>query len=471
MAQLYAHLIDREMVWEFTDLVRGHLKHSMPDRVLASAAPPSTVSPSQNSPLEWLRKQWSEDATDERTMFALVELFTTLALWWWRNTRDCRKQTMECMTAAGECASALLALDATHLMTRPCLRWIMVKRIVKDDVKMLFYDQTSPQSCGANGFVDGFIFQGTVFPSAMLPVYNAPLHGFIPHWKPKPLAPGNDFAPVAGMALQAAEQLGDVELQTGCLKEMLYRGVQPPETVLSRLYEIWRANGNAEMFTVGLYRALVAQTPLSREELHRDLLHELGTGGRLVINARLHVLAALAPDMEQRLVYRDMARATDPNYVATSRERPRGMIPYNDYFPGAYERGTYDMMPRNSGTTYGPEDVTFRTVRQPSYFGFSQPPPPPPTSPPSLHPSQDMLGPSRKASKPASISPGQPHSERTGKMVANINPNRREARTPGSNTLDRSATVEDYLASPDSDDETPKVARPDVEWNGMIDHS
>ena len=110
-------------------------------------------------------------------------------------------------------------------------------------------------------------------------------------------------------------------------------------------------------------------------------------------------------------------------------------------------------------------------------------------------------------------------------MVANINPNRREARTPGSNILDqlglerplvgrgknndlkgrpgehsartavadlepkagdakdimfesfigrpprRSATVEDYLASSDSDDETPKVARPDVQWNGMIDHS
>ena len=463
MAQLYAHLIDREMVWEFTDLVRGHLKHSMPDRVLASAAPPSTVSPSQNSPLEWLRKQWSEDATDERTMFALVELFTTLALWWWRNTRDCRKQTMECMTAAGECASALLALDATHLMTRPCLRWIMVKRIIKDDVKMLFYDQTSPQSCGANGFVDGFIFQGTVFPSAMLPVYNAPLHGFIPHWKPKPLAPGNDFAPVAGMALQAAEQLGDVELQTGCLKEMLYRGVQPPETVLSRLYGIWKANGNAEMFTVGLYRALVAQTPLSREELHRDLLQELSTGGRLVINTRLHILAALAPNPEQRLIYRDLARATDPNYVATSHDRLRDTIPNNDYFSGGYQRGTYDMMSRNWGETHGPGDITVHTLHRPSYFESPAPPPPPVASPPSHHPSQDI----KKGSTLTPISPGQLHSKKSGKAVAKSNPDRREARPS-----ERSATVEDYLTPSDLDEQTPRVARPDVQgWNGMIDHS
>ena len=295
MAQLYAHLIDRGMAWEFTDLVRGHLKHSLPDRVLASAALPSPVSPSQDSPLGWLRKRWSEDGTDERTMFALLELFTTLALRWWRKSLGRGKQTTECMTAAGECASALLALDATHLMTRPCLRWIMAKRIIQDDVKMLFYDQTFPQSCGATRSGDGFVFQGTVFPSAMLPVYDARLQGFIPPWKPRPLAPGNDFGPVAEMALQAAEQLGDVELQTGCLKEMLYRGVQPPETVLSRLYGIWKANGNAEMFTVGLFRALVAQTPLSREQLHRDLLHELGTGDRPVINARLSYSCGACP--------------------------------------------------------------------------------------------------------------------------------------------------------------------------------
>ena len=128
-----------------------------------------------------------------------------------------------------------------------------------------------------------------------------------------------------------------------------------------------------------------------------------------------------------------MARAADPDYVATTRDRPRDMIPDNDYVPEAYKRGTFDMMPRNRVEAYVPEDVTIGTLRQPSYFGFPSPSPPPPTSPPSLRPPQDMLDPLKKVGKPAPMSPGQPHSERTGKMVARINPERREARN---NTLD-----------------------------------
>ncbi|KAL2150449.1 hypothetical protein VTH82DRAFT_7012 [Thermothelomyces myriococcoides] len=311
---LSRHLLDKGMVWEFRDIIHGELDSFGPEQVLSIVAPfmqpPLHNSTKQNS-LEHLRKLWTEGAEDEPTLFALLDTFTTAALQRRRVVRSASKLgkervdsvMVECMDAADECASALLAIDDAHLMARPCLRWLMAKRMIKDNDELLFFDQLSP------GLPDRFNFSPSVFPSDRLPTYD--IKGIIPQWTPRQAPPGDDFGSTAQMVLQAAERLGDVDLQTGCLKEMMYRGFLSPEDALSRLRSIWSSTGNQKMLSwLNLFRVLLAHTPSERKELYHDLHLEIETGHRSQVVDRLQVLAALSPDKAAQNAFRKMAEAT-----------------------------------------------------------------------------------------------------------------------------------------------------------------
>ncbi|KAL2157297.1 hypothetical protein VTH06DRAFT_6235 [Thermothelomyces fergusii] len=312
LSDLYEHLLDKGMVWEFRDVVQGELDSSGPHRVhflVASFMEQRFhYSPGQNS-VDNLRRLWTESAEDEPTLFALLDTFTTAALHRRRVLNQLPRHldgqgdpTMaECMDAADKCASALLALDNAHLMTRPCLRWLMTKRMVKDSDGLLLFDQLSPR------LPDFLTLSTSVFPSDRFPLYHT-AGGIIPQWKPRQLPPKDDFGSTAQMVLQAAEQLGDLDLQTGCLKEMMYRGVLSPDRALACLRNAWSSAGNQKMLSwLNLFRALLAHTPSERKELHRDLLLEIETGHKSQVVSRLQILAALSPDKVTQDAFKKMA--------------------------------------------------------------------------------------------------------------------------------------------------------------------
>lgn len=68
------------------------------------------------------------------------------------------------MNLADEFGSPLGALNDAYLMTRPCLRWIMAKRMIKDNVDLLFYDQRAFLGHGAYFGTRTFRFSRAVFP-------------------------------------------------------------------------------------------------------------------------------------------------------------------------------------------------------------------------------------------------------------------------------------------------------------------
>lgn len=322
---LYRSFISRGMVWELSDLLHGDLAHTMPLKVLISLARsmplrsfPDKSRSATLSCLRELRDVLTEGNEDEPTLFALLDMFTTLALQCRKrlssNVRTWEHVMHESMEAADECASALLGLDEANHITRPCLRWTVAKQMIRDDNERLFLDQLSPRdsSRAPDGEFYNFNFSRCVFPTDHLPVYDAS-NGAIPEWKPKLAAAASDFEPVAKMVLQAAEELGDMDLRTGCLKEMMYRGIQPPESVLAKLREIWLTTGNKRMlWSLNLFRALLphSHTPLGRQELQRELLHEIETGTSRQVLDRVHYLATLSLDPTQSEAYRRLAGPT-----------------------------------------------------------------------------------------------------------------------------------------------------------------
>ncbi|SPQ24225.1 506d5266-35dd-409b-b4ee-d2a11c6de632 [Thermothielavioides terrestris] len=413
IAALYKSLADRGMVWEFKDVLESHLANAWPSGVLTSATasfppPPPPHHLQQQVRLRHLRELWSTDSEeDEPTLFALLEMFTALALQSRRlvssTARSWRDTMKDCMDAANQCGFALLALDDSHLMTRPCLRWLMAKQMINDDNELLFFDQMTA------GGRNSVYFSRLAFPSDNLPRYDAS-HGALPQWTPRPVAPGNDFASTAEMVLRAADELGDLDLQTGCLKELMYRGVQPPEKVLAELRSIWSAAGNQKMLPwLNLFRALLAHTPAQREELKRDLLLEIETGNRNQIVDRFYLLAVLSLDPAQQKAYLNMARATDPvNYVVVPDDRERDIRDSQRVHPPLFGRSVEERRSRSSEVTMKarPDSTTrdttpssaepiILTTRETREIPIRSPPPrkqprlPPPAlpTPPPLDPS------------------------------------------------------------------------------------
>ncbi|KAL2193224.1 hypothetical protein P885DRAFT_802, partial [Corynascus similis CBS 632.67] len=329
MESLYRHLVEEGMVWEVRDIVQGLLLFSHPAEVVASIllimqpeARASTSLPPHRSleqhRLSQLRELWSESAEDEPTLFALLDTFTTLALQCREEALDSdypphRRQYMgvfmsDCMNAADECASELLVLDGGYLMTRPCLKWMVARRLTKDDNTGYLRGQFSISPTSK----DGVLLSRHVFPSDRLPLYDAS-YGTLPQWKPGQVAPEDDFESMAQLVIRAAEELGDLELQTGCLKQLMYRGVQPPEKILPRLHSIWSSAGNDSMLSsLNLFRAVLAHSPSERDELRRDLLLEGGTVSETFLSLRFHLIAALSLDTVQQKAFQDLAESICP---------------------------------------------------------------------------------------------------------------------------------------------------------------
>lgn len=416
MSDLYSHLIDRGMVWEFRDLVQAHLRGVAPsevfDSIMQNFPDRHRMKLDSGSPHfsqgRWLLELWSTIPEDVSTLFAMLDVFTALALKWreLRPANQSREGIAKCMDLADECGSALGALDDAYLMTRPCLRWIMAKQMIKDNIELLFYDQAASPGHGTSSASSGFRFSRGTFPNGYLPVY-VPIDGHIPHWKPRRAPHGEDFRSVAHMVLRAAEVLGDLDLQTACLQELLYRGLQSPESVIPTLHRIWTSSGNKwKLPWLNLFRALMAHTPSAREELHRDLLLEMGTGDRYHTLYRLNILEALTQDRERQMTYRQMKEAVQDNYWQDNAFD-------HDQFGGSHDSKMGHIRRKKTSAR---EPSTLPLQRRPVAPLPSPAPPPLPRSSHSRYPGLDTLDPS---STPALL-PDWPHTEQRREKMAKI---------------------------------------------------
>jgi hypothetical protein len=309
---LYHHLIAQGMVWEFSDIFCRHTQFADGDEAARVESAfrlfgfpyrtrPNITEGTPKDYFDFVCTDWEVKVQDESTSFALLDMFTTMALTYCKDPKfDGLSQ--RCMALAGDRAADLLAQDENHSMSRPYLRWTMAKLLTKVSY------ETLEKSIIYRRSHDGSLCTSKLtFPHAGLPIYipTASEPDETPQWQPKTMKDWAAFEMNELLTvIQAAKELGDTQVQSACLCEMLLWGHEPPNTLVDRLTSIWTEDGNLKMLReLCLFRYMLVRTPAEREQLRRDLLCGGEPVSRKLKEARYRTLAALSCDYSEKDSY------------------------------------------------------------------------------------------------------------------------------------------------------------------------
>ncbi|UNI16637.1 hypothetical protein JDV02_003059 [Purpureocillium takamizusanense] len=367
-ADLYTHLWRQGMVWELCNLflaLEPICGVETVSRLLLPYVGYSSLS-SDEDVIQRLLADW--DSPDEASAFALVDLFTSLALAYMALPRK-RKAIDLCLDHASKYASALISGDTHNLKSRPCLRYTMAGVLLEsynDDVG----EQRPIPLALESGCYGSFFVSRYLFPRTSLPLY-APLEDEKPLWLPRKTKITQAAKLTTKAVMKAAEDLGDVELQEACILEAMEQGEEAPELVVAKLDAMQATVGSGlARQTRLLFRYMLKQTPSSLEVLRRDILTQGETGRRSTWQdyAQCMIIRALTPGKRAKEAYQKKADAIEELLEPRERERQVDRL----------QSGVYPVEPYNAP----PE----KPMQQ-------QPPQPPPPLAPSLAPSLAPQGP------------------------------------------------------------------------------
>lgn len=301
---LYRHLRAEELVWEFRDMLL-ELEQAMGiDAALALFVPPEPRG-GAGGPLDRLHDDWAGE--DESSSFAF-DVFTALALSYMKAPgRDAAIR--QCLGVARRHAALLLAGADDNLRSRPYLWWMMAN-VLREGYRR--------QELSGNAMAFGDDRRGDMlqsrrlFPGEPLPIY-APVDDEAPEWRPGKTAVSDAAKGTTRTVLQAAADLGDVEMQAAYLQELMYQGqLEPAAAALGRLDALWLPAGCLRrLHPKQLFRyLLLADSGAARDDLRRDILvgGEFGFAG-FPQYAQYMILRALTPRSREKEAYLSRARA------------------------------------------------------------------------------------------------------------------------------------------------------------------
>lgn len=332
---MYRHLVDKGMIWEFRDILQELVQTNHVDQVLnrLTHTTISSVTPLLMDPLDRICKAWDTDSDDDSTLFALLDIFTSMALIYKEDSHAAARAD-KCMDLANKYALKLVKSDENNSLSRPYLRWTMAKILVKEEYPKKFEDSVLFKGCQRGTLkVPRF-----TFPAQLLPVY-IPVEDETPVWQPN-TALDRSCAPIIRAVMEAAEEVGDLEMQAACLRELMYRGDEAPEKIIKKLTALWQSAGNMHMIRImHLFSYMLAHTPSARKQLRKDIL----TKGEIWRQRSLHaaqrmILGALSSDNREKSNYRYQAAfINDEIYHITAEEewehRDDGRVPLRYHYP------------------------------------------------------------------------------------------------------------------------------------------
>ncbi|KAK7414842.1 hypothetical protein QQX98_006357 [Neonectria punicea] len=119
------------------------------------------------------------------------------------------------------------------------------------------------------------------------------------------------------MVLKAAEDLGDVNIQAGCLQQLIFHGADDPPKIVKQLGDLYLSTGNQSGYRdLLLFRYMLVKTPSDKEKLRQDIL----VGGQYRTHGadqavQFKILAALATSDYERRMYQDRyEEMQEPSY-------------------------------------------------------------------------------------------------------------------------------------------------------------
>lgn len=297
LRRIYVHFLAEEMIWEVRDLLvdlRGVTSLESAFKILLDIDDtcPNVI----ETGVLILCKDWDIKSREEPLSFALLELFTTLALLCMKLPLQ-RKQADRCLEMASMHAEFLLAGEVTSVKTRPCLQWMMAKVLRA----MYGSGQTSLAFLNYNDYPDKAIFTNVskIFPYQRLPAYNT-TSDTVPPWRPKGLTLPEELKRTARVVLKAAQSLGDNVLEIACWQQLIYQGEELPWTATTNIINLCRDMGNSGLLvSTALFQFLLVQNESDRSQLFEQLrgigaeidLRRLSIGSNYNWNLVLQALA------------------------------------------------------------------------------------------------------------------------------------------------------------------------------------
>lgn len=119
-SKLYRHLLAEGMCWEFSDVFHRLIVMEWPAgdsqvdsvlRALGLLSPTPNLPQARKEAFDRMCKDWEEEVQDEPTLFALMNIFTTMALMYCKDPKSSDGADHICMALAGERAAKLHSQD------------------------------------------------------------------------------------------------------------------------------------------------------------------------------------------------------------------------------------------------------------------------------------------------------------------------------------------------------------------------
>lgn len=304
----YLSMKDQQRIWDFRDLFLALEEKLGLKEARDLVTRYNEMLGREESPIETIIADWSELDEGESTYFGALDLFSSLAFACMKDKGNI-KDAEKCLVVAERFATYLLELDVRNLKTRPCLLWMMA-RVFFEEYKL---DNHEDNNIFFKGTLRGEYRVSTrIFPNDELPLYS-PFEDEIPEWKPRATGIPEESKQTTRIVLKAAEEIGDVPVQVGCLQQLLDQGSDNPAKEVKQISKLLMASGNmAPYLRFQLFRFMLVKTEQDKAALRRDIL---GHGECLSVGfseyCRCMVLRALTSKAWEKELY--LTRAEDAN--------------------------------------------------------------------------------------------------------------------------------------------------------------
>ncbi|KAK4039785.1 hypothetical protein C8A01DRAFT_36236 [Parachaetomium inaequale] len=266
--QLYHDLVGESCVWDFKDLFLAAVSLFGWQEALVRFFG-TTHFPRA---LDTIIKDWTHPFFDEAAVMGLLDLFSSLILQ--HHGSDMKTRNTLLLYHARTMAESAERNDPELMKTRPFVQWLLAKSVFE-----LEAPPERPDEVRMEHFSGLRLDQGR---GIHLPIYVPSRHSRKPDWDMFFSRSTPAQRRVVEVAIRAAEQLGDYNLQAEAIKLLILQSQEPKQWMSALAHLQLETQGDTEGYLATcLSRYLVATEPDEETALLRDLEKPHGPGSVL----------------------------------------------------------------------------------------------------------------------------------------------------------------------------------------------
>lgn len=257
---IYQQLLDKGRIWDFRDLYIASVNYGRSDKMLLKFFDSRRK---QANPLDTLIGDWSNDAFEESTSLALLDVMAALCLGMEDTDEEEPFVSLRCWLDRTENIVTWIAkTDADLLMTRPYLRWSMAKLGLSTARRFQAEEKQFSSSHPGD-----FVFD---LSPHYLPVY-VPKDRERADWTSWAL-PSHANASLE-LILNAAKHLGDLDTQSLCYQMLIMRSPEPLNYVKSLIdFQTTTQHDIHGLTNTLLFKYMLCKDKESRKDLRSDIM-------------------------------------------------------------------------------------------------------------------------------------------------------------------------------------------------------